>query len=115
MLRDVDGFGGSGNRASLSALDYRFVARLTQVMMTIYGNSSGFDPSLCHDDDGRKYLVNMLWDHRPGHNPFAGIVLQEHSVAHRALIGSRTVIFTGTPIGFTEGPHLTSATAGTTC
>ena len=28
-------------------------------------NSSGFDPSLFHDDDGRKYLVNMLWDHRP--------------------------------------------------
>ncbi len=32
----------------------------------IYLNSSGFDPSLFHDDDGRKYLVNMLWDHRPG-------------------------------------------------
>lgn len=32
----------------------------------IYLNSSGFDPSLFHDDDGRKYLLNMLWDHRPG-------------------------------------------------
>ena len=29
----------------------------------IYLNSGGFDPSLFHDDDGRKYL-NMLWDHR---------------------------------------------------
>ncbi|MDQ0899233.1 beta-xylosidase [Paenibacillus sp. V4I7] len=28
----------------------------------IYLNSSGFDPSLFHDDDGRKWLVNMLWD-----------------------------------------------------
>ena len=32
----------------------------------IYLNSSGFDPSLFHDNDGRKYLVNQLWDHRPG-------------------------------------------------
>ena len=32
----------------------------------VHLNSSGFDPSLFHDDDGRKYLLNMLWDHRPG-------------------------------------------------
>ena len=49
----------------------------------IYLNSSGFDPSLFHEDDGRKYLVNMLWDHRPGRNRFAGIVLQEYSPAER--------------------------------
>ena len=30
----------------------------------IYVNSSGFDPSLFHDDDGRKWFLNMLWDHR---------------------------------------------------
>jgi len=69
-------------------------------------NSSGFDPSLFHDDDGRKYLLNMLWDHRPGHNRFAGIVLQEYSVKERALIGKRVNIFQGTPLGFTEAPHL---------
>lgn len=72
----------------------------------VYLNSSGFDPSLFHDDDGRKYLLNMLWDHRPGHNRFAGIVMQEYSVAERRLIGERRVIFKGTSIGFTEGPHL---------
>jgi len=72
----------------------------------VYLNSSGFDPSLFHDDDGRKYLVNMLWDHRPGHNRFAGIVLQEYSAGERRLIGSRHLIFQGTAIGFTEGPHL---------
>ncbi len=69
-------------------------------------NSSGFDPSLFHDDDGRKYLLNMLWDHRPGRNRFAGIVIQEYSSAARALVGERQVIFTGTAIGFTEAPHL---------
>ena len=72
----------------------------------VYLNSSGFDPSLFHDDDGRKYLLNMLWDHRPGHNRFAGIVLQEYSVKERRLIGERVNIFQGTPLGFTEAPHL---------
>jgi xylan 1,4-beta-xylosidase len=72
----------------------------------VYLNSSGFDPSLFHDDDGRKYLMNQLWDHRPGHNRFAGIVMQEYSVKERKLIGQRDNIFTGTPLGFTEAPHL---------
>ena len=48
----------------------------------------------------------MLWDHRPGHNRFSGIALQEYSVAERKLIGQPRNIFKGTAIGFTEGPHL---------
>jgi xylan 1,4-beta-xylosidase len=72
----------------------------------VYLNSAGFDPSLFHDPDGRKYLLNMIWDHRPAHNRFGGIALQEYSVAKRGLIGAPTVIFEGTPLGFTEGPHL---------
>jgi xylan 1,4-beta-xylosidase len=72
----------------------------------VYLNSSGFDPSLFHDEDGCKYLVNMLWDHRPGQNRFAGIVLQEYSPAERRLVGARQLIFKGTAIGFTEAPHL---------
>ena len=72
----------------------------------VYLNSSGFDPSLFHDEDGRKYFVNQLWDHRPGNNRFAGIVLQEYSVKEQKLIGERVNIFKGTPLGFTEGPHI---------
>jgi xylan 1,4-beta-xylosidase len=72
----------------------------------VYLNSSGFDPSLFHDEDGRKYLLNMLWDHRPGHNRFAGIVLQEYSPREQRLVGPRHNIFTGTALGFTEGPHV---------
>ncbi|RAK51033.1 glycoside hydrolase family 43 protein [Phenylobacterium deserti] len=72
----------------------------------VYLNSSGFDPSLFHDDDGRKWLVNMLWDHRPGRNRFAGIVLQEYSPSERKLVGEREVIFPGTALGLTEAPHL---------
>jgi len=72
----------------------------------IHLNSSGFDPSLFHDDDGKKWLVNQLWDHRPGKNRFAGIVLQEYSPAESRLIGERRVIFEGTTAGLTEAPHL---------
>ncbi|HWO08839.1 MAG TPA: glycoside hydrolase family 43 protein, partial [Polyangiaceae bacterium] len=72
----------------------------------VYLNSSGFDPSLFHDDDGKKYLVNMLWDHRPLSNPFAGIVLQEYSEREGALVGTRRNIFQGTSLGLTEAPHL---------
>ena len=72
----------------------------------VFLNSSGFDPSLFHDDDGRKYLVNMLWDHRPGRNRFAGIVLQEYSAVEQRLVGPRHRIFEGTRLGFTEAPHL---------
>jgi xylan 1,4-beta-xylosidase len=72
----------------------------------VYLNSSGFDPSLFHDDDGRKYLLNMLWDYRPGRNRFAGIVVQEYSPEKRTLIGQPRRIFEGTSSGFTEAPHL---------
>ena len=72
----------------------------------VHLNSSGFDPSLFHDDDGRKWYLNIVWDHRPGHNRFAGIALQEYSPTHQRLIGERRIIFTGTELGCTEGPHL---------
>ncbi|MEO8017685.1 MAG: glycoside hydrolase family 43 protein [Pseudomonadota bacterium] len=72
----------------------------------LYVNSSGFDPSLFHDDDGRKYFLNQLWDHRPGRGRFAGIVLQEYSPSQRKLTGECHLIFKGTSIGFTEAPHL---------
>ena len=72
----------------------------------IYLNSSGFDPSLFHDSDGRKYLVNMLWDHRAKHNHFAGIVLQELDATTFALKGPIHNIFTGTELGVVEGAHL---------
>lgn len=72
----------------------------------VYLNSSGFDPSLFHDDDGRKWLVNMIWDYRPHHNRFGGIYLQEYSTELGALTGKIVNIFKGTDLGFTEAPHL---------
>lgn len=72
----------------------------------VYLNSSGFDPSLFHDDDGRKWLVNMVWDHRPDRSFFGGIVLQEFDPQQQTLTGSPKSIFSGSALGFTEGPHL---------
>lgn len=72
----------------------------------IYLNSSGFDPSLFHDEDGRKWFVNMIWDYRKGNHPFAGIVLQEYSEAEQKLVGPVKNIYKGTDIQLTEGPHL---------
>lgn len=72
----------------------------------VYLNSSGFDPSLFHDEDGRKWLVNMAWDHRKGRNRFYGIVLQEYCSDEKRLVGPITTIFKGTTLGCTEGPHL---------
>ena len=72
----------------------------------VYLNSSGFDPSLFHDDDGRKWLVNMIWDHRPWSNRFGGIYLQEYSPTEKKLVGRVSNIFLGSDLGFTEAPHL---------
>ena len=71
----------------------------------IYLNASGFDPSLFHDDNGRKWLTNMLMDHRGG-KFFGGIVLQEFDPDAAKLIGPIHHIFEGTELGCTEGPHI---------
>ena len=72
----------------------------------IYMNSSGFDPSLFHDDDGKKWFVNMVWDHRHNHNRFGGILLQEYCPKEKRLIGEIKNIFTGSKLASTEAPHL---------
>ncbi len=68
-------------------------------------NSIGFDPSLFHDDDGRKWLVNKEWDFRKGRHRFAGIVIQEYDPKSQKLVGPMTKILEKTGI-LTEGPNL---------
>lgn len=71
----------------------------------VFLNSSGFDPSLFHDEEtGRTWLLNMSWDHRAGHDSFAGILLQEYDPEKQALIGQpQNVLRHHTLI---EGPNL---------
>ena len=66
----------------------------------VHVNSSGFDPSLFHDDDGRKWFLNMIWNHvshgtggNPKHPSFAGILLQEYDAKAGSLIGPAKNIF----------------------
>ncbi|PMD28831.1 glycoside hydrolase family 43 protein [Hyaloscypha variabilis F] len=71
----------------------------------IFVNSSGFDPSLFHDVDGKMYFVNMLQDHRRRPRTFAGIACQEWD-EKKGLVGERKNIFKGTELDLVEGPHL---------
>jgi len=68
-------------------------------------NSIGFDPSLFHDEDGRKWLMNMIWDFRKGRYRFAGIVAQEFDPHAGRLIGPMHKLLEKQNI-LTEGPNL---------
>ncbi|MGV8984919.1 MAG: glycoside hydrolase family 43 protein [Cypionkella sp.] len=77
-----------------------------------YVTSSGFDPSLFHDEDGRKWFLNMRWNHRgkgtglnPAHDYFDAIEMQEWA-SQTGLSGQVHTIYTGTDLGLTEAPHL---------
>ena len=70
-------------------------------------NGVGFDASLFHDDDGRKYLVQQTWDFREYHHQFDGITLTEFDVDTMKLKPETArTIWDGTAVKITEGPHL---------
>jgi xylan 1,4-beta-xylosidase len=67
----------------------------------------GFDASLFHDDDGRKYLLQQTWDFREYHHPFGGITLSEFDAASMLLKPETArTIWRGTDVKIVEGPHL---------
>ncbi len=72
----------------------------------VFLNASGFDPSLFHAADGRKYMLNMLWDGRGVQHRFAGIVLQEYDPQTKRLVGPVTNIWKGSDRLLAEGPNL---------
>ncbi|WAE45015.1 glycoside hydrolase family 43 protein [Levilactobacillus brevis] len=70
-------------------------------------NGVGFDASLFHDENGRKYLVQQTWDHREYHHPFNGITLTEFDTATMQLRPETARnIYNGTDVKLVEGPHL---------
>lgn len=71
----------------------------------VFLSNAGFDGSLFHDEDGRKWYLSLRLD-EANQNIFGGIVLQEYSEAEKRLIGDSQIIFEGTELGITEGPHL---------
>lgn len=68
--------------------------------------ASGFDPAFFHDDDGRHYIMSMLFDHRLEQPNFTGLVIQEFDTESMQLIGEREHFYTGTDLGVCEGPQL---------
>ena len=73
----------------------------------IYLNSSGFDPSMFHDEDGRSYLVSLQWEFRVGYEHPGVIIVQEYDKSSKTLIGEPSVISKGaTDRGCAEGPHI---------
>lgn len=70
----------------------------------VYLQSMGFDPSLFHDEDGRKWLVSIERHYRQ--NRVQKIVLQEYDPVLKRLTGPMKEIFGGSGLTVPEGPHL---------
>ena len=68
-------------------------------------NNFGFDPSLFHDEDGRKYVVSMVTDHRVPKKYAGRLILQELDPNRLELIGEPREIYKADKI-FLEGPHI---------
>ena len=69
-------------------------------------NCAGFDPSLFHDTDGKKYVVNMVLDYSMKVDRFAGIDVQEYDIEKGLLIGKPKRVYKGSHRGFTEAPNI---------
>lgn len=68
--------------------------------------NGGFDPSLFHSEDGKKYYVYRTWGPRNHSDPNNDIVVQEYDVSTKKLVGERVSIFSGTDVKYTEAPHI---------
>jgi xylan 1,4-beta-xylosidase len=68
-------------------------------------HARGFDAALYHEGDAT-WMLSMTADWRPGRNRFAGIQMQRYDRESRRLVGPERMIFEGTAVGVTEGPHI---------
>lgn len=74
----------------------------------VYLHSSGFDASILHDDDGRKYIVSLEWETRDGYEKPGAICMVEYDPEKKEVIGYTERIWRGgTDRGCIEAPHLT--------
>ena len=74
----------------------------------VYLHSAGFDASLFHDDDGRKWVVSLDWETRDGYEKPGQICIAEYDPTTRSVKGSPVRIWRGaTDRGCLEAPHLT--------
>ena len=74
----------------------------------VYLHSSGFDASMFHDEDGRKWVVSLEWETREGYEKPGAICMVEYSPEKKEILGYPKRIWSGgTDRGCIEAPHLT--------
>ena len=74
----------------------------------VYLHSAGFDASMFHDDDGRKWVVSLDWETRENYEKPGAICLVEYDPAKKEIVGyPKRVWWGGTDRGCIEAPHLT--------
>lgn len=73
----------------------------------VYLHSAGFDASILHDDDGKKYIVSLEWETREGYEKPGVICLGEYDPVKKQMVGYPKRIWGGsTNRGCIEAPHL---------
>jgi xylan 1,4-beta-xylosidase len=73
----------------------------------IYLHSAGFDASILHDDDGKKYIVSLEWETRDGYEKPGAVCISEYSPFAKKIIGYPKRFWQGgTDRGCIEAPHL---------
>jgi len=73
----------------------------------LFIHSAGFDPSILHDENGKKWIVSLEWETREGYHKPGVICAVEYDSRNRQVIGNPKRIWEGaTRRGCIEGPHL---------
>ncbi|BCN30644.1 glycoside hydrolase family 43 protein [Anaeromicropila herbilytica] len=73
----------------------------------IYIHSAGFDPSMLHDEDGRKWITSLEWETRDGYHKPGEICIVEYDKEKKHIMGNPKRIWRGgTKRGCIEGPHM---------
>lgn len=74
----------------------------------VYLHSTGFDASLFHDDDGKKYIVALEWETRTEYEKPGQINIMEYNPVTKQAEGMPKRIWRGgTDRGCIEAPHIT--------
>ena len=74
----------------------------------VYLHSAGFDASMFHDTDGKKYIVSLEWETRENYDKPGPISVVEYDPVKKAIAGYPTAVWRGaTDRGCLEAPHLT--------
>ncbi|WEV45258.1 family 43 glycosylhydrolase [Streptococcaceae bacterium ESL0687] len=72
-----------------------------------YVTSIGIDPSLFHDEDGKKYLAVLEWESRVGYPSPGRVVIAEYDAENGQIIGDWKRVSSGfTTRGCVEAPYI---------